>query len=305
MSSGCTQNKKFRLLEIYEKLNKGEVLSKKELAEKYGVTEKSIERDMRDLKNYCSNENKGKLECNSKTNKYELVKKSNKVWFTNQEVLALSKILLESRAFNKVELNQLIDKLLLQVTPADRKSIKKIIDSEQFYYEPLKHGQPLLEKIWNLSECIKQQQIIEMDYKRQDGSINRRKVKPVAIMFSEYYFYLVCYMAETEIDHPTIFRIDRISNIVKTSEKFKVNHIERFNDGEFRKRIQFMYGGELKRVKFRYKGPSDEAVLDRLPTAKSTKESDGVWLFEAESYGDGINMWLKSQGERVTILDKK
>ena len=38
----------------------------------------------------------------------------------------------------------------------------------------------------------------------------------------------------------------------------------RFQDGEFRKRIQFMQTGMLVKIKFYYNGPSLEAVLDRV-----------------------------------------
>lgn len=72
-----------------------------------------------------------------------------------------------------------------------------------------------------------------------------------------------------------------------------------FQEGEFRKRIQFMYGGELENVRFVYKGPSVEAVLDRLPTAKAKKNEDGTYLVAAEVYGKGIDMWLRSQGNYV------
>ena len=46
-----------------------------------------------------------------------------------------------------------------------------------------------------------------------------------------------------------------------------------------RKRIQFMYGGELQTIRFEYTGPSLESVLDRLPTAKvlQVTEKAGSW----------------------------
>ena len=40
---------------------------------------------------------------------------------------------------------------------------------------------------------------------------------------------------------------------------------DRFEKGEFRKRIQFMQGGKLEKIKFKYKGNYLEAILDRLP----------------------------------------
>ena len=65
--------------------------------------------------------------------------------------------------------------------------------------------------------------------------------------------------------------------------------------------MQFMYAGELKTVKFEYSGVL-EAILDRLPTAKILKEENGVYTISAETYGDGIYMWLRSQGDMVKIV---
>ena len=93
-----------------------------------------------------------------------------------------------------------------------------------------------------------------------------------------------------------------MTDIKTTGEKFVVPYKDKFNDGEFRKRIQFMYSGELKTVRFEYSGVL-EAILDRLPTAKILKEDSGVYTLSAETYGDGIYMWLNSQGDKVKILD--
>ena len=60
-----------------------------------------------------------------------------------------------------------------------------------------------------------------------------------------------------------------------------------------------MYGGKLERVKFRYSGPSIEAVLDRLPTARILSQDENGWTVEAEAFGKGIEMWLRSQGDFI------
>ena len=82
---------------------------------------------------------------------------------------------------------------------------------------------------------------------------------------------------------------------------FSVPYAQRFSEGEFRKRVQFMYGGKLQTVRFTYSGPSVEAVLDRLPTAEIVSEQDGVYEIKAEVFGKGIEMWLKGQGEYITV----
>ena len=63
-----------------------------------------------------------------------------------------------------------------------------------------------------------------------------------------------------------------------------------------------MYTGELRRVRFEYSGPSIESVLDRLPTAEVLAEKDGIYTISAEVYGNGIDIWLRSQGENVKVI---
>jgi predicted DNA-binding transcriptional regulator YafY len=122
-------------------------------------------------------------------------------------------------------------------------------------------------------------------------------------MFSEFYFYLIAYFADGSKDFPAVFRLDRISDIKTTKENFSIPYTKRFQDGEFRKRIQFMYSGKLKRVTFEFSGRSLEAILDRLPTAKVIEEKNDCVVIQAEGFGDGIEMWLRTQGENVKVLD--
>lgn len=298
-------NKGFRLLSIYERINKGELLKKDQLAKHFGVTPKTIQRDIDDLRAYLAEahfaENEVVIKYDKSKNGYYLVR-FEREWLTNEEVLALCKILLESRAFCKTELNSLISKLLTQVVPNDCKKIESMIKSEQHHYVPLRHGKYLLSILWQLSQFATNNEIVQFLYTRQDGIVKERLVKPVAIMFSEYYFYLIAYMADGSKDFPTIFRIDRIVDLKGTKQHFNIPYKDKFNDGEFRKRVQFMYSGELRKITFEFSGPSIEAVLDRLPTAEVIAENDGVYVINAEVYGNGIDMWLRSQGDLVKII---
>lgn len=300
-------NKGFRLLMIYERLNKGELLNKIQLANDFKVTLKTVQRDIDDLRAYLAEthfaEGEVSIKYDKTKNGYYLIR-FEREWLTNEEVLAVCKILLESRAFEKEELAGLIHKLLAQVAPDDRKTVDNIIKSEYHYYVPLKHGKKLLTPIWELSVHISRFEIISFKYKRQDGQARVHEVKPVAIMFSEFYFYLIAFMADDSKEYPTVFRIDRMEGVVDTKKHFTVPYSNKFNDGEFRKRVQFMYSGKLRRVTFEFKGPSVEAIMDRLPTARVLSHKEDVYTIVAESYGEGVLMWLKSQGDWVKILDE-
>ena len=292
---------------MFEKLNRGEVVKKKEFAELFGISEKSVQRDIDDLRAYLSEcyENGDDITIDYDYSKggYRLIKQERE-FLTNDEILAISKVLLESRGFNKEELNKLIDKLLLQATPSARMNIKDLILKERFHYIPPRHGKMLLETIWEISIAVHNQEKITFDYTKMDGSIIRSKIEPLAIMFSEFYFYLIAWYDDHMKNYPTVFRIDRIVKMENTKEKFRIPYAEQFNDGEFRKRVFFMYPGELKRIKFEFNGPSIEAILDKIPTAEILRSENGKYTIQAECYGDGILMWLRTQGDNVNILEE-
>jgi predicted DNA-binding transcriptional regulator YafY len=299
------ENKGFRLLSIYERLNKGELVSKEGLAREFGVTTKTIQRDIDDLRAYLSEihsfENDTTIKYDRSKGKYCLMRFEREC-VTNEEVLSICKIMLESRAFNKFEIDTLLSKLLSQVTPNDRKHVEDIILNEKFCYVPPLHGKALISVVWELSQYIASKEVICISYKRKDGVQTERNIKPVAIMFSEYYFYLIAYMADGSKAYPTVFRVDRIEKLLSTKEIFKVPYKEKFNEGEFRKKVQFMHSGALRTVVFEYKGKSIEAVIDRLPTARILNETKGTFTVSAKVYGTGIDMWLRSQGGNVKII---
>jgi len=170
-------NKGFRLLNIYERLNKGEFVEKEQLARGFGVTPKTIQRDISDLRAYLAethfSDSEVAIKYDKKTNSYYLIKLERE-WLTSKEAMVLCKILLGSRALNKEELNMLIDKILIQVAPLQRKHIEDIIKNEQHHYVELQHGKHLLSRIWKLSQLISKNQVTQFNYTRQDGLISKK-----------------------------------------------------------------------------------------------------------------------------------
>lgn len=300
------ENKGQRLLGIYHRLSRGELISKEVLAREYGVTEKSIQRDIDDIRSYLAggrDERAADICYDRQAKGYRLVEEESRC-LTRKEILAMAKILLESRAFAKEELHTILDKLIEACPREGRKVVEDMIRNETFCYVPPRHGKKLLDALWDISLFIKNREIIRFSYKRQDGAEKEHTAKPVALLFSEFYFYLVAYKEE-ETEFPTIFRVDRIRTMEKTGNHFQMPYQDRFKDGEFRKRVQFMYPGVLRRVIFTYSGPSVEAVLDRLPTARILSHKDGIYTLTAEAYGKGLDMWLGSQEKWVKVLQSE
>lgn len=306
-----------RVLGIYTKLMNGYLVSKAEEAVNYGVNERSIQRDIDDIRNYLEADAERVGCINSviydRFGKGYRLEQIYKMKFSNSEVLALCKILLDSRAFTKTEMTGMLDKLISCCVPKNnQKLVTDLIGNEAFHYVEPRHKTKFIDTMWDIGQAIRSCNYIEVDYTRmKDKAVVKRKLKPVAIMFSEYYFYLTAFIDDEDVrkdfdvindSFPTIYRIDRIKNLRVLDEKFHIPYSSRFEEGEFRKRIQFMYGGKLQKVKFQYSGTDIDAVLDRLPTAQILAEEDGIYTVSAEVFGKGIDMWLKSQGTMITIM---
>ena len=125
-------DKNFRQLEMYDRLRRGEELVKKELANKYGVSLKTIQRDIEAIRSYLSEKKNeiGQFEIKARNNKYKYiaVDESDNI-LTERDILALSKILLESRAFNKREMTILLKKLQGQVSRESQVNIRGLINN--------------------------------------------------------------------------------------------------------------------------------------------------------------------------------
>lgn len=315
---GIDFGKNNRILSIYTKLLNGQLIKKEEMAQTYGVNPKSIQRDLENIRKFLDNQIveqgiRNQLIYDRKQKGYRL-EQSDQVKLTNDEILAVSKILLDSRAFTKKEMMNILDKLLESCVPKkNQKLVNELILSERFYYIEPQHRTVFIDKMWEIGQAIQKSQYIEMEYLRlKDKMVVKRKVKPAAIMFSEFYFYLAAFIDDEKMKQffdvvddsfPTIYRIDRIKSIKVLEEKFYIPYKDRFEEGQFRRRIQFMYGGKLQKIKFRYSGLDVSAVLDRIPTAVILEEKDGIYTIQAEVFGKGIDMWLRSQGDAIERMN--
>ena len=129
-----------RVLEIYDRLLNGKIINKTEEAGRYGVNERSIQRDIDDIRVFLSDfaTQTGDAE---KTVEYSRIdrggylKGNNGNVMSNSEILALCKILLESRAFSAKRAGDMLDKLILGCAPrANMELVEDLVSNEKFHY---------------------------------------------------------------------------------------------------------------------------------------------------------------------------
>lgn len=105
-----------RVLELYQDFLSGKLINKQKAAEQYHVNVRSIQRDIDSIRDFLSEQcaKEGivrKIEYDKKENSYRLVTQEIEQ-LSKGEVLALCKILLESRAFTKEQVEKQLQIIL-------------------------------------------------------------------------------------------------------------------------------------------------------------------------------------------------
>lgn len=310
-------SKSSRVLEIYQMLLEGRDVVKQDLVARYGVDARSIQRDINVIRNFLAEETTRcgvirSIRYDKRSGSYRMVTQDMEN-LSEGEMLAICKILLESRAFSKEKVCLLVNKIMnMAVSATDRLDIKEHIANELLHYMSPAHQDPNPDFVWRAAQAIKEKKVLELTYQRlQRNEPVVRRVAPVGIIFSEFYFYLMCFIDDPGVrkdfdreddPYPTIYRIDRIIELKETGDRYAQPYKDRFQEGDYKNRSQYMFGGELRHIQFQYTGPSLEAVLDRLPTAVVKSSAEGVHIISAEVFGKGILMWLLSQGSNVSVI---
>ncbi|MCQ2363029.1 MAG: transcriptional regulator [Acidaminococcaceae bacterium] len=298
--------KQTRLLEIFFRSLRGENISVKELAAQYNVSTKSVSRDINDLKLFFADHRdlvgNTELEYSYQDKCYHLYMDE---FLTDKELFALAKIIVGVRAFSKEELLTVIGKLKNFTTVTDREKLSEILRKELYHYAEVKHDcESLEDTLWKLVGCITKGSEITVEYYRMDRACNQYRLRPASLLFADHYFYLIAFRMDKGTEHPYYFRVDRIRRITEHRDKIFTEKLS-FDEGLLRERSLYMWPGKLRTIRFEFDGPSVQAVLDKLPTAKIIDRREGKYVIEAEVYGDGIKMWLLSQSSWLKVIAPK
>jgi len=292
-----------RTLDILFRLLRGKEISVKKIADEHSISTKSISRDIGRIKDFLAQSRdltgNAELEYRFDHRAYRLI--ADEI-LADKELFAVAKALLGTRAFSKADTLQIIEKLKKFTATNDRKKLNKIIEKEIRHYSEVKHYcEDVAENLWKLANIIHENREITITYYKIDKMYTVKRIQPVSLIFMEYYFYMIAFYPD-KYDEPRYFRVDRIKKIIDYRQSFDITKIPDFDEGLLRKRCQFMFYGKLRRIRFEYTGPSLQAILDRLPTATVIEKKRNGFIIEAEVHGDGIKMFLLSQGAWIKVL---
>lgn len=299
----------YRILDLYNLINKENQFNKGDFAKDSGTSERTVRRDIKCLNDYFKRnyENNGSIGvCREisycrKDNVYKVNLRGD-CDFSESDIYAFVKVIIQSRAFTSKEIRRMLSILASQVN--DVSVIKEIIEKEELYYVEPQHKKDIINLLWDMRNSIERGKKVEFDYTRADGRKKHHIVNPIAIVFNEYYFYLIAEIEKESSKIEISFRADRIENHIETKDNSTYPY-GRFEEDKYRKKVQFMYTGDFKTIEFEFFGASIEAVLDRLPTAKIIEKIDKGYKVRAEIYGEGVKRWILSQKEFLKVTKPK
>lgn len=294
------ENKYNRILDIFYRAFKGEEFTAKQLSLKYNMSTKSIKRDISFIRNFLAENREqvgnAELVYNRRKKAYSLVFDH---FLLSKELMSIVKVLIGTRAFSKNELEEIIRKLKGMTSYEDRGKMNDLISNEMYHYkEVVHHSKSVIDNIWQLVHIIENKHEMTISYFKQSGEEVERRIRPLSIVFSEYYFYLIAYDIHHD-DVPHHYRVDRIVDMVEHRKSFNAS----FDEGELKSKIQYMYPGVSRHIKFSFCGDSVQAILDKIPTARIVEKKGKSYIIEADVYGKGVNMFLLSQGSWVKVLE--
>ena len=298
-----------RLLEIYTQLLEGKKIKISELVEqKYG-TEDTIRKDKDSIRDFL-------LEKDHERSLFGELVYSHGVGFyldksytlTDDERLAIIKVLLSSRSLHKNELFPIIDKLTKQAN--DDKRIERITSSERFNYVGVPQCEDMLERMNLIQYAIDKQLPLSFTYQKNFETFEFTRI-PLGIVFIDLYYFMITasHKSEDYLDF-------------EKSSKFRINNIQnlRLDEQATLSRLQyadFPKLGELinetgrwaflgKPVDIEVECLFDPAyILDRFPKAKllsMDEEKKSARILIPANSGYGIKMWLLSQSASMRII---
>ncbi|WP_162011401.1 helix-turn-helix transcriptional regulator [Streptococcus sp. S784/96/1] len=228
------------------------------------------------------------------------------------ESFAILKILLESRALSNDEMFGLIDSIV-QIGD-NNEYLKNSILNERFHYKGVPDS-PLLEILGMINDAIEQQLEISFDYTKNFVTHHFKKL-PEQLYFQDLYFYMVSdhHTSQDDRDLTNLnkFRVNNMKNIQLHGKRRKLDYNNRFQAGILRNNtgVWGYFGKPITlSIEFYY---DPVYVLDRFPGAKIISQhfdDDRQQVVSridiATNDGYGVKMWLLMQSDQLKILSPK
>lgn len=231
-------NKSDRILFFYDRLLMGDSVSKNDLAQHFDVNERTIRRDVQDIRYYLARfYTKRDIIYDPITKGYKLI------WGETGslkigEIVALSKVILESRILDGNESKNLIVRLESYLHKAKPRWFEQFIEHELMNYRPKKQTVHLFGLLDLAVESIVQKRKVKIIQNR-DNKKFEQSLCPVGLAYKNLEFYLAVLpekqiLQKSEI-RPISVRLDKNLTMKREADYFTLPISFSFDEEAFKK----------------------------------------------------------------------
>lgn len=245
------EDRGMRLLDMFYCFLQGDALTKNQLIEKYGdISRRTVQRDLDDLRAFLAEHRDyfGEAEIQYQRhqgagkNGYQLVKKDDQ-HLSPLETLSIAWILSESRALGMAELQLMLNKILVILSPELKPAVYRMVSD---LMEKRRHSEmdpdrlPLVEIIMT---GIRSKRVLSFQYRELGEEGRAVEVRPVIAGVCRDQFFLLGYECHTDGVWPKEYWLDRMAGLTLMEIHYKLDSIEmaRARDYEKNLRGQRMY----------------------------------------------------------------
>ncbi len=294
-----------RIMEIFIKLRCGLVIRKAEEAEHYNASEKTIQRDIKIIREcldvvalqegiYYS------IDIDNAKKGYHM-HGTDEGLFSGGEAFVISKTLLAGNVLSKACVEQIFGKLLRFCVEREREKVKKSLQNELYYYIGAQTEEGFEEQLWELAQAAQARKLVEIDYLDEKGASKTvRDFRLVDVVISGNGFCLVGFRTKGERrllpgvgEIPLILRIDRIVRWQILGEEGSAAKKERLDFEDFKQKFQDFLEKRLpETIELRCSEADAQCLLENFPEAEMVPAEDGIYIVYIKSGGNGLDWWL-------------
>lgn len=207
-----------RVLTLYQQLSSGQDVNKAYFSLMHGISERSFDRDIEDIRLFLSESYSGEdLLYDKETDAYRL-SGSQPSFMDRMDAAVIAKILLSSSAFRKDEVTGLYDSLLTMVHPRDAGVIREYLQQDIQQYESFTRD-ALLKTIGDLFVAIRSGVDLELTIRSQNGGNEALPCSPLELRIEDNCFFLIA-AKERTLSQIVYLPLESIDNFRKLPSSF-------------------------------------------------------------------------------------
>lgn len=304
-----------RRIELYDLVNNKVFTTRNDLAKHFGVSIRTINKDINRLKERWGVEiindpitNEYKIVNEEELDDYELINGSytestaDKLQLKEKQVSLILASLVASRKFMPTEIGLIQESLLKSLSYNEAAKLRKLY---QLNDRPIVEEDYIFNNIEKVRQAILQERKIKFAYINAKDKLNIHIVTPFSFACELGKYYVIAKPEKEEkLFH---YRMDRVKNL-EVLHNQKGEATDKFNINDYLRKTWYMQGGPEEQVIVKFKDQAYKVVSERnMQEGKLLRRVEGEYFYYKFTVNglSGIFIWLMGFGGDAMILRPK